>query len=129
MQCAEREMAVAEFDITRGFDEPKLEQGLRLMEGVIGGRWNPMILFAIEQGARRFSDIRSSIEHISDTELQRKLNALIQNRLVMKSAAEEDARKSEYVLTAYGGEITHTLHHIMDLSIKHQDQEQALTGR
>ena len=122
-------MAVAEFDITRGFDGPKLEQGLKLMESVIGVRWVPMILFTIEQGARRFTEIRGSIEHISDTELQRKLNALILNRLIMKSTAEDDPRRSEYALTPYGGDITHTLHHIMDISIKHQDQEQTHPGR
>lgn len=110
-----------EYDISRPVEEPQLELGLRLMESVIGGRWNPMILFAIEQGATRFTDIRNSIPHISDTELQRKLGALQESRLIMKAQAEEDARRSEYRLTGYGGDITHILHHILDISYKHQD--------
>lgn len=110
---------MTEFDITQRFEEPKLEQGLRLMESIIGGRWNPMILFAIENGSSRFSDIRNDIMYISDTELQRKLSALIKSQLVIKITAEEDARKSEYQLTDFGGEITHTLHHIMNISLNH----------
>lgn len=110
---------MSEYEI-RAFEEPRLEQGLRLMESVIGGRWNPMILFAIEQGASRYTDIRNNIEHISDTELQRKLGALIQNRLILKIMADEDTRKSEYALTQYGHDITHTLHHIMDITFKHE---------
>ncbi len=108
-----------EFDAYRAFEEPELEHGLKLMESVIGGRWNPMILFSIEHGASRYTDIRNSIGHISDTELQRKLNSLIQSGLIMKSALEEDARKSEYQLTFFGKDITHILHHIMDISLKH----------
>lgn len=110
---------MTEFDVTQRFEEPKLEQGLRLMESIIGGRWNPMILFAIENGFSRFTDIKNDITYISDTELQRKLSALIQSQLIVKITAEEDARKSEYQLTSFGGEITHTLHHIMNISLNH----------
>lgn len=110
---------MSEYEI-RAFEAPRLELGLRLMETIIGGRWNPMILFAIEQGASRYTDIRNNVEHISDTELQRKLGALMQSRLILKSSADEDTRKSEYALTQYGHDITHILHHIMDISIKHE---------
>lgn len=112
---------MAEFEVIPGYDEPRLEQGLHLMESIIGGRWNPMILFAIGQGASRYTDIRNSIEYISVTELQRKLNRLIETRLIVKATAEEDARKSEYQLTDFGGDITHILYHILDISTRHQE--------
>lgn len=108
-----------EIEQTMIFDEQELEEGLRLMESVIGGRWNPLILFELEQGARTYTDIKNNIDYISDTELQRKLNALIDSKLVTKENAAE-TRKNEYALTPYGADITHTLHHIMDISIKHR---------
>lgn len=108
------------FDTRAGVDQPGLEQGLRLMESIIGGRWNPAILFVIEQGASRYSDIRSSIGYISDTELQRKLNVLLDGKLIEKTMQGAEERSAAYRLTSFGGEITHTLHHIMDISIKHQ---------
>jgi DNA-binding HxlR family transcriptional regulator len=110
---------LSEFDPGLRLEEPQLSHGLRLMEGIIGGRWNPMILFAMEQGARSYTDIRKSIAFISDTELQRKLNSLIESRLIMKENTPDEPRKTEYLLTGYGKDITHILHHIMDLSIKH----------
>lgn len=110
---------MAEFDLTYPADDTQLEHGLRLMESVIGGRWNPMILFAIEQGATRFTDIRNNIEHISDTELIRKLSALQASGLVERLAIDEEARRGEYALTGFGEDITHTLHHILDISLKH----------
>ncbi|NLW20620.1 MAG: helix-turn-helix transcriptional regulator [Clostridiales bacterium] len=119
---------MAEFDSTRALDEPQLALGLRLMESIIGGRWNPMILFAIEQGASRFTDIRNHIVHISDTELQRKLASLTQSRLVEKVTAQEDARRGEYALTRFGGDITHILHHILDISYKHLELEGQAAG-
>jgi DNA-binding HxlR family transcriptional regulator len=102
-----------------GFGEPQFERGLRLMESIIGGRWNPMILFALEGGPCRFSDLKSRIEFISDTELQRKLGALTGSGLVTRCSPEEDARRGEYMLTGFGGEIAHTLRHILVISQKH----------
>ncbi len=110
--------------IFRDSQAPQLEQGLRLMESIIGGRWNPMILFALEQGASRFTELKNGIAFISDTELQRKLAALTESGLVTRGGPEEDARKGEYLLTHFGAEITHTLRHILDIQHKHS----ALSG-
>jgi len=114
---------MSEYDRFDNVGSVNLDSGLRLMESIIGGRWNPMILFAIEQGATRYSDIRASVSDISDTELQRKLGALTLSRLVSKNNPAEDARRSEYLLTDFGGEITHTLRHIMAISRKHGEME------
>lgn len=110
---------MSQYDDFQSTQTAGLEGGLRLMESIIGGRWNPMILFAIEQGAARFTDIRANVSEISDTELRRKLAALTDSRLIIKSSPEEDARRSEYALTDFGGEITHTLRHILAISQKH----------
>ena len=116
---------MGEYDIFTKFSSMHWEEGLRLIESILGGRWSPMILFAIEEGAERFSDIKAGIEYISDTELQRKLNALIQSGLVIKTNPPIDTRKSEYRLTDFGGEITHTLRHILSISVKHSARTQA----
>ncbi len=110
---------MSEFDPNLRFEEPQLSYGLQLMEDIIGGRWNPMILFVMEQGARSYTDIRNSIAYIRDTELQRKLSSLIESRLIMKESSPDEPRRAEYLLTGYGKDITHILHHIMDISIKH----------
>ncbi len=107
------------YTYTGSFEEPQFEWGLRLMESIIGGRWNPMILFALESGPCRFSDLKSRIEFISDTELQRKLGALMGSGLVVRNSNDEDTRKGEYILTGFGGEIAHTLRHILVISQKH----------
>ena len=108
-----------EFNRLPDFDEKELEEGLKLMESIIGGRWNPLILFELEEGAKTYTDIKNSIDYISDTELQRKLSALMDNKLVKKDSMNE-ARKGEYTLTPYGVDIAHTLRHIMDISVKHR---------
>jgi len=110
---------MSQYDDFQSTQTAGLEGGLRLMESIIGGRWNPMILFVMEQGARSYTDIRNSIAYISDTELQRKLSSLIESRLIMKESSPDEPRRAEYLLTGYGKDITHILHHIMDISIKH----------
>ena len=63
---------MSEFDPNLRFEEPQLSYGC-----TDGGhhrrRWNPMILFVMEQGAQLY-DIQP-IAYISDTELQRKLSS------------------------------------------------------
>ncbi|MDD2429140.1 MAG: winged helix-turn-helix transcriptional regulator [Eubacteriales bacterium] len=105
-----------EFDRSLPYDSGQMEKGLHLMESIIGGRWNPMILFILEQGTRSYAQIKNGIPYISDTELKRKLSALHDSGLIRKSSLAKDRRSSEYLLTAYGERIVHTLHHIMDIS-------------
>ncbi len=117
-----------EYDRFGPQDPSTLDAGLRLMETIIGGRWNPLILLALEAGAERFTDLKVYIPDISDTELQRKLLMLQNGGLVTKEPENQDARRRTYRLTPWGFEILHILHHILRIAGKRFPVEEGAEG-
>lgn len=95
------------------------KEGLTLIQTVLGGRWNPEILLSIEAGYSRYSEIYRYIEHISHTELQRKLTLLINEKLVIKEVSETEDGKGTYQLSDFGQEVVHVIHHLLDIGSKH----------
>ena len=108
--------SLSEFDPSLPYDSDQMEKGLHLMESIIGGRWNPMILFMLEKGAQSYSALKTGIPYVSDTELKRKLDMLHKHGLIEKQGPADDGRKNEYRMPANGSKIVRTLHHIMDIS-------------
>lgn len=68
----------------------------------LGRRWMGMILFTLMSGAKRYHEIYTSIEGISDRLLTERLNELVTAGLVKKNLIDFSCKKVEYELTASG---------------------------
>lgn len=90
--------------------------GLEMIQDFMKLKWVPEILIAIDEGSQRYSKILANVEYISHTELQRKLNVLIQKKVVYK---EEEKGHSIYKLSEFGDDIVHMIRHFVELGNKY----------
>ena len=97
-----------------------IEKGHEMIQGLVGSRWVPEILFSIEKGCSRYSEIENDIQDISHTELQRKLKMLVEKNVLLKT---ESSNQTDYHLTMFGDDMVHIFHHFEDLSIKYSQPD------
>ncbi|MCR8657466.1 winged helix-turn-helix transcriptional regulator [Paenibacillus endoradicis] len=68
----------------------------------LGRRWMGMILYTLMSGPKRYNEIHSSIDGISDRLLTERLNELVNAALINKNLIDCSNKKVEYELTASG---------------------------
>lgn len=73
---------------------------------LIGDRWTLLALLQLEQGVRRFADIRRGLGTISAKVLAEKLRRLEENGIVRRRVYDQSPPRVEYRLTALGQELT-----------------------
>lgn len=72
---------------------------------LIGDRWTLLALLQLEQGMRRFADIRRGLGTISAKVLAEKLRRLEENGIVRRRVYDQSPPRVEYRLTALGKEL------------------------
>ena len=80
---------------------------------VIGGKWKPIILYAIKKETKRFSEIKRLIPAISQKMLTQQLRELEDDGIVHRRVYPVVPPKVEYSITDYGG----TLMPILDAMV------------
>lgn len=68
----------------------------------LGRRWMGMILYTLMSGPKRYNEIFTSIDGISDRLLTERLNELVKAGLINKKLIDCSNKKVEYELTASG---------------------------
>lgn len=96
--------------------ETKIINGFQIVQDLIKLRWIPEILKSIHLGNRRYSEILKSIPYISHTELNRKLNILIEKKVIEK---ESNGDNTNYSLLSFGEDLVHIFEHLEDLEDKY----------
>ncbi len=74
----------------------------RLVLQRIGDKWTPLIFQALKGGARRFGEIRQTVDGVSPKVLTQSLRALERDGLVDREVFAEVPVRVEYRLTALG---------------------------
>lgn len=70
---------------------------------VMGGKWKPVILYHLAvEGVMRFSDLRRSINGVTERMLARQLRELEADRIVNRKVYREVPPRVEYSLTEMG---------------------------
>jgi DNA-binding HxlR family transcriptional regulator len=73
---------------------------------VIRGRWKPSILWELNCGTRRFSDLQCAIPEITGQTLTLQLRQLEADGIVARTVYPEVPPRVEYALTAEGRELS-----------------------
>lgn len=76
--------------------------GMAVALRVIGGRWKPAILCRLANGTMRYSEIKKSIEGISERMLVAQLRELEQEGIVRRVVYAEVPPRVEYEITELG---------------------------
>lgn len=69
---------------------------------VVGGRWKPVILAHLKEGAHRYGELRRRMPGVSEKMLTQQLRELESDGLVTRQAFEERPLRVEYRLTEDG---------------------------
>ena len=73
---------------------------------LIGKRWNPQVVRALQTGSARFGDIKGAIPHISDALLSDRLKELEAEDIITRDVTPSTPVLIEYHLTQRGRDLT-----------------------
>lgn len=86
--------------------EPKYNWGIEAALDVVGGKWKPLILYALKDGTLRFSQVQGQVKpHITQRMLTKELRQLEDDGLVARKVYPQVPPKVEYSLTENGRSI------------------------
>jgi DNA-binding HxlR family transcriptional regulator len=112
----------------------KLQDGcpIKAAIDVIRGRWKPMILWELNGGRKRFSDLQAALPEIAAQVLTVQLRQLEADGVIIRTVYPEIPTRVEYALTELG----HALSAVMDqleawgtLYLKRRTQHEASERR
>ena len=76
---------------------------------IIGGKWKVLILWNLNEGGRRFNELKRALPGITQKMLTQQLRELEQHGLVSRTVYEEMPPRVEYTTTALGKKLQPTL--------------------
>ncbi|MCX4390949.1 helix-turn-helix transcriptional regulator [Micromonospora peucetia] len=83
--------------------------GLDAAIDVVGGKWKALILWELDQGPRRFAEVRRGISGISEKMLIQQLREMEAYGLVHREVYRQVPPKVEYSLTDFGRSLNEAL--------------------
>lgn len=76
--------------------------GLDAAVAVVGGKWKPLILWALQDEPRRFGELRRHVPGVSEKMLTQQLRELEADGIVHREVYREVPPRVEYSLTTLG---------------------------
>ncbi len=81
---------------------PRAKCGVETTIAVVGGKWKPMILYALLSGPRRFGELTRLIPEITQRMLTLQLRELEEDGVIAREVYKQVPPKVEYSLTPLG---------------------------
>jgi DNA-binding HxlR family transcriptional regulator len=94
----------------------KMSEGFQLIHDIFRKKWIPEIIEAIVSGHTSYTAIAESIDFISKTELNRKLEVLQKYEVIEKQIVEG---RIAYNITPFGNDLDHIFNHFIEMSDKY----------
>lgn len=106
--------------------------GLDAAVDVVGGKWKPMILWALDaEGVLRFGELRRHIDGVSEKVLIQQLRELESDGIVRREVYREVPPRVEYSLTELGQKLNAALvplgrwgHDHMDVIVANKEKKE-----
>ena len=83
--------------------------------GLLGGLWTPELLWALSDGARRFSELRRHCPYISAKVMTARLRDLERRGVLTRSVMPTSPPTVEYELTSLGQELLPAIKSIVEV--------------
>jgi len=96
--------------------------GLDAAVDVIGGKWKPLILWALHVDTRRFGELRRDVPGISEKMLIRQLREMEAVGIVHREMYREVPPRVEYSLTEFGRSLNAALVPLSEWGEQHMDR-------
>lgn len=101
---------------------PMFMCGLDAAVSVVGGKWKPLILWALSDQPRRFAALRRELDGISEKVLIQQLRELERDGVVHREVHEQVPPKVVYSLTATGAALDRALAPLGEWGESHMEQ-------
>jgi DNA-binding HxlR family transcriptional regulator len=89
---------------------------------VIGGKWKPLILWALKQGPHRFSELRRKVPGASQKVLTEQLRQLERSGILERRRLPGAGAHTEYRLSAYGITLRRSLVALAEWGARHRER-------
>ena len=96
---------------------------------VLGGKWKPLILFHLAQGARRYGELRRAVGSVSDKVLIQQLKELQADGIIDRVDFGEIPPKVEYSLTGFGRTLGRALAPLCEWGTRYSSSVEAIMAR
>lgn len=83
--------------------------GLDVSLAVVGGKWKPLILYHVQGGPTRFSELKRRVEGISEKVLIQQLRDLVSLNVVVRRDHKRVPPVVDYELTPFGKTLVEAL--------------------
>ena len=103
--------------------------GLEAALFVLGGKWKPLILFHLANGARRYGDLRRAVGNVSDKVLIQQLKELHADGIIDRVDFGEIPPKVEYSVTNFGRTLGKALIPLCEWGTRHATEVEAIAAR
>jgi DNA-binding HxlR family transcriptional regulator len=100
--------------------------GLDAAIAVMGGKWKGLILFALQDGAVRFGELRRAVPGISERMLILQLREMEASGLVHREVYHQVPPKVEYSLTGFGHSLNTAMAPLGEWGEEHMERIEAL---
>ena len=81
---------------------------------VIGGKWKPLILWALGDNVLRFSELQKGLPGVNSKMLTKQLRELEEDGVIRRTVYPEDPPRVEYAITDFGRTLIPILHALCD---------------
>ncbi|WP_326598142.1 winged helix-turn-helix transcriptional regulator [Streptomyces sp. NBC_01803] len=95
--------------------------GLDAAIDVVGGKWKPLILWALHEGTLRFGELRRVIDGVSEKVLIQQLRELEADEIVHREVYREVPPRVEYSLTPFGVSLNDALEPLSTWGHEHME--------
>jgi len=95
---------------------------------LLGGAWTPNVIWHLQGGARRFSELQTYMAPISARVLSQRLKELEAKRVVQRTVLVTTPPSVEYALTELGQELVPAIEAIAHVGFKLRQQGAAVSG-
>lgn len=84
------------------------------------GRWKILILFAMYEGSKRFTEISKNVTGITDKTLSKELKSLETNKLIVRKVQATFPPRVEYYITDHGKSLNKVMDELHLWGMKHR---------
>lgn len=93
---------------------------------VVGGKWKPLILWAIHDGPKRFGEVRRLVDGVTEKMLIQQLRELEHDGVVHREVYPQVPPKVEYSLTELGISLNSALAPLGEWGAQHMEHISAV---
>lgn len=117
--------------VSKNCSEPLLYEDCPVLQliAIVGDKWTLPVLYVLQQGTKRYSELQREIPGISKKMLTQTLRRLESDNILKRKVYPVVPPKTEYDLTVFGHKLIEPIQAMADWAWKHQTELKLISDR